>query len=179
VDSWLDFFKLIVTFLLGGMGAAIALKVRLPSAYLLGPILMVSAYQVFVNDLIDKPGWLRLIIQIAAGIVIGTNFAEVSIQMLKKLIKPALSVALIMVIGGLTVGTILNKITGIEIITSILSTTPGGQGEMILLAEGAGAYTEKVLILQLLRSQTVLLVMLPICKVVLHMRGSKLAKGEQ
>lgn len=180
MDSLLDYsFKLSLTFLLGGIGAFIALKLRLPSAYLLGPIIMISIYQVFINDLIDKPGWLRLIIQIAAGIVIGTNFAKVSIEALKKLVKPALTVAFIMVIGGLTVGTILNKITGIDIITSILSTTPGGQGEMILLAEGAGAYTEKVLILQLLRNQTVLLIMLPICKAILNWKGSKLVKGEE
>ncbi|KJS23646.1 MAG: hypothetical protein VR72_00630 [Clostridiaceae bacterium BRH_c20a] len=176
MDSLDYLLKLIVTFLLGEMGALIALKLRFPSAYLLGPILMVSTYQVFINDLVDKPGWLRLIIQIAAGVVIGTSFAKVSIETFKRLMRPALAVALIMVIGGLTVATILNKITGIEIITSILSTTPGGQGEMILLAEGAGAYTEKVLILQLLRNQMVLLIMLPLSKTILNLKRSKLVK---
>ena len=99
MDSLDYLLKLIVTFLLGEMGALIALKLRFPSAYLLGPILMVSTYQVFINDLVDKPGWLRLIIPIAAGVVIGTSFAKVSIETFKRLMRPALAVALIMVIG--------------------------------------------------------------------------------
>lgn len=158
---------LLMVLAVGTAGALIALRLKLPAAVFIGPILFVGAYQVAFGRLMDKPPWLQLLIQISVGFVLGTNFTRESFDSLKKAILPTLTVCLLMLGGGILIGTILHLFTRWPMVTAILSTAPGGQAEMALLADIVGADTEKVIVLQLLRNQLVLLIMLPAARILL------------
>ncbi|MEL7565308.1 MAG: AbrB family transcriptional regulator [Dehalobacterium sp.] len=156
--------RLALTLFLAGIGAWVALKIKIPAGVFLGPIIVIGTYQVFAGTLMERPVWLRTMVQIAVGIVLGTSFAKVHLGELKKLIKPTLTVCAMMLGGGLAIALILGCTTGWDYKTVILATTPGGQGEMAILSDSVGAATEKVIILQLVRNQLVMLFMLPLAR---------------
>lgn len=153
---------------LGVIGAFVALKLRFPTAEFLGPILFVGTYQVTFGSIMDKPYWLRLVVQIAVGIVLGTKLTKSFFSNFKKLIKPTLMVSSILVSGAVLLGMLLQTFTGWDLITCIIATSPGGQGEMALLSDSVGAETEKVIILQLIRNQMALVVLLPLARFYLN-----------
>ncbi len=165
---------LVIALAIGAVGAVIAIKFKFPAAPFLGPVLLLGAYQVLFGSLASRPMWFRFGVQIAVGIILGVSFADISISTLKGLLKPALTICFIMVGGGLVGGFIIYRYTGWDIATSILSVAPGGQAEMVLFAESVGATTEKVLVLQFLRSQLVMLVMLPLLRIFYKDEGKEL-----
>lgn len=169
----MDLFTILLAVLIGGAGAWLALKVKVPGGAFLGPVVTVAAYQVCVGNLPLRITGLRLGVQIAAGIVIGSNFAGVSLESLKKLLKPTLAVSAIMVVGGLLNALVVHYATGFDVLTSILSTSFGGQTEMVLISESIGAEKETVLVMQLIRMQMVLLVILQITRIYLAVKAKK------
>lgn len=155
---------------LGGIGATLAIKLKIPTGIFLGPIVMVAAYQVSFGMIVEKPYWLRLIVQIAVGFVLGTGFTKSFFQDFKNLIKPTIVVCTVLISGGILLGFFIQSVTGWDFFTSILATAPGGQAEMALLSDSIGAQTEKVIILQLVRNQLVVIGMLPLARVFLKNR---------
>ncbi|ATW26121.1 AbrB family transcriptional regulator [Candidatus Formimonas warabiya] len=171
--------RLALTLLLGGIGAWVAMKIKIPAGVFLGPILIIGAYQVFYGPLMDRPVWLRTMVQIAVGIVLGTSFAKVHLDGLKKLIKPTVTVCALMLGGGLLIALILGITTDWDYKTVILATTPGGQGEMAILSDSVGAATEKVIILQLVRNQLVMLLMLPLARAFYSIKPSRRLQSDE
>ncbi|MFZ7103838.1 MAG: AbrB family transcriptional regulator [Peptococcaceae bacterium] len=84
--------KLVLAIIVGGFGAFVAVKAKLPAGVFLGPVIFVGTYKIFSGLLIDRPVWFRVGIQIAIGIILGSNFSQVCLKILYKLIKPALTV---------------------------------------------------------------------------------------
>jgi membrane AbrB-like protein len=155
---------------IGGVGAILGLRLKIPAGVFLGPIVLVGAYQVAFGTIMEKPYWIRLAMQIAVGIVLGTKLTKNFIADFNGLIKPVLVACAAMFCGALLLGFMLKVFTGWDLTTSILSTAPGGQAEMAMLSDSIGAETEKVIILQLIRNQLVLIVMLPLARIFFRKR---------
>jgi membrane AbrB-like protein len=163
--------------LLGVMGGGLGLFIRSTALVFIGPIILIGGYQIFFGGLSGVPSWIRVIIQMTAGFVLGANFAQISPVTLKNVLKPAIVVAAIMVVGGVAIGYTIFLLTGWDLKTCILATTFGGQTEMLLIAEGAGAGTEKVIILQFIRNQAALLVMFPLSRFFLKKEAGRKKGG--
>ncbi|HBH12926.1 MAG: Putative membrane protein [Clostridiales bacterium 38_11] len=169
-----QFFLLMVV---GGLGAFIGHRLRIPAGIFIGAIISVGVFQVFFGTIMAKPSWMKLIMQIAVGLVLGTRFtAEVLIDF-KKMVKPVLISCVSLIFFAIMIGYFLSYITGWDLLTSILSTAPGGQTEMAILSDSVGADTEKIIILQLVRSQLVLVVMMPLVKRFQSYRGKEVKKS--
>ncbi|KJS87420.1 MAG: hypothetical protein JM58_04370 [Peptococcaceae bacterium BICA1-8] len=162
---------------LGGIGAFVAKKIRLPSSFFLGPIITIGLVQIFIGEISGRPNWFRIFIQIAVGIVIGTNFSKFSLAILKSLLKPALLIGILMSGGGLFIGFLIHIYSGLDIVTSFMGSIPGGQGEMAILAESVNAQTEMVILFQLIRNQFTLIFLLPLAKFLIKFSERK--KEEQ
>ncbi|MFZ7104078.1 MAG: AbrB family transcriptional regulator [Peptococcaceae bacterium] len=157
--------RVVLVILIGSLGAFVAHKIKLPSAFFLGPIIFIASYQIFLGNLVGRSQLVRIVIQIAVGIVLGANFSRLTGPTLKRIIKPAVLIGIFMLAGGILIGTVMTKLfPHLDFVACILGTTPGGQSEMLLIAEDMGVSTEIVLVLQLIRSQFVIIVLIPILR---------------
>ena len=167
-------FKMLILFAVGGLGAVVALKLKVPSGALIGPIVFIGAYQIIFGIIMDKPYWLRLSAQLAVGMFLGTKFTREFLKDFKKLVKPILVVCLTLTTGSIVIGIIIKTYTGWDYITSILASVPGGQAEMAMLSDSVGAQTEKVILLQLFRNQLALLLMLPMARLFIKYKEKRM-----
>ncbi len=170
-------FQIFILISVGGIGAVAALKLKVPSGALIGPIVFIGAYQIMFGNIIEKPYWLKLAAQLAVGMFLGTRFTRDFLTDFKKLIKPIAVVCITLTSGAIIIGVILKTYTGWDYITSILATVPGGQAEMAMLSDSVGAQTEKVVLLQLLRNQLALLLMLPMARLFLKYKEKRMTES--
>lgn len=161
---------------LGGMGAFIAVRLKMPTPVFLGPIIFVGTYQVAFGNIMEKPYWLKLAVQIGVGIVLGSKITKAFLGDFKKLVKPTLMVSMTLFGGAVLLGMVLQSLTGWDLMTCILATAPGGQADMAILSDSVGAETEKVIVLQLIRNQLALVVMLPLARLYLKRKKKEVAK---
>lgn len=150
--------KIAWTMIIAGIGGLIGIKLKIPAGALIGSMIFVAIYQI---------GWERgvipvnfkLVAQMIVGGMIGLNFTRSSLDGLKELWIPAL-----ILIGGLTVswmvlGFLIAKLTGLELVTALFSSAPGGLADMTLMAEAYGAEISKVALLHLVRMLVVVTVL--------------------
>lgn len=133
-------------------------KLRLPSYPFLGSfivgltILWSTPYQLQV------PQWLFAVGLLLVGIFIGVQFDWKNARKLWKAILVEIILVIFLIMGFLGVGYQFHKFTQVDLITSILSFTPGGMEAMIATVNQLGGDAGLVLAIQLTRMLTIILV---------------------
>ena len=132
-------------------------KLGAPAAFLLGPLVAVGLYakktgiRVHINELTQQ------IQQLSIGGLVGLGITRESMMHITEYILP-LACYLILIIGGsMLLAVVMRKITGWDITTCLLSTSPGGMVPAIILAMDLGGDPSKVAIFQVLRLTTALI----------------------
>lgn len=93
------------------------------------------------------------------GGTIGMNFTKSSLAEMKQVFFPAVTSVLILLTVGVIAGYILHKVAGIDLITALLGTSPGGLTDMTILAAAFEADTIIVSSIHLVRLFSVILLM--------------------
>ncbi|SMP68467.1 AbrB family transcriptional regulator [Anoxynatronum buryatiense] len=106
----------------------------IPAAAMLGSMLLVAVTLGFGVPWPDLPLWTRQFFQIIIGTMIGSRFSRELLRVLKKLVAPAVLVAVWMVMTGLLNGYVLARVSPLDSATALISATPGGLAEMTILA---------------------------------------------
>lgn len=166
---------ILLLFGLGSLGAILGIKLEIPAGAFLGPIVLIAVYQVVFGTIMEKPSWLRLGVQIVVGIVLGTGITKSIFNNFRNIIKPTIVVCTTLISGGILLAVLIQSLTGWDFITCVLATAPGGQAEMALLSDSIGANTEKVITLQLVRTQLVAVGLLPLAR--LFIRNKRKQEG--
>ena len=106
-------------------------------------------------NILSGRGWvpplLRRVIQVLAGILIGVRVTASDIRSLQGIILPALLLILGLIVINLVVGYLLDRFTGIGLITALIASVPGGATDMALIAGELGGDQSKVAVIQLFR----------------------------
>jgi membrane AbrB-like protein len=100
---------------------------------------------------------LRLGMQVFAGAFIGIGLDREGLARMGDLGIPLLILVVGIFIFVLLVTLLLHKVAGLDFITSMLSSTPGGVQEMSLLSEDIGGDTPKIAVMQTARLISVIL----------------------
>ncbi|WP_315114684.1 AbrB family transcriptional regulator [uncultured Clostridium sp.] len=150
--------KIIYTLLIALLGGYIGIKAKIPAGALVGAMVSVAIYNIYTGKG-DIPYNFKLLSQIVVGGMIGLNFTMDSVKQLKSLILPAVILVLGLTVFSLILGFIIHKVTGVDLITSLFSSAPGGITDMTLISEAYGADISKVALLHLMRLVTVITVM--------------------
>lgn len=150
--------KIIYTLIIAGLGGLIGIKLKIPGGALLGAMFLVALYNIRTGKG-DMPRNFKLIAQIIVGAMIGLNFSMDTIYGLKDLVFPASILVLGLTTFSLALGFIIHKTTGLDLVTSLFSTSPGGLTDMTIISEAYGADTPKVAILHSLRLITVITIL--------------------
>lgn len=157
---------LIPVFFLAACSVWMGLKIKLPVAHFLTPVLLVIVIHMFGLEVPPIPVSLLHVAQLLIGAYIGLLLKPHMIRLPKKVLMAGIinTAALIVVtyFGSLAVQWLL----GYSFATSFLSTAPGGLDQMGLLAAAVGADISIVTVFQLFRLLFIFLVVLPLLKMV-------------
>lgn len=144
--------------------AWVAVRIHLPTPYLLGPLLGTAFLVLSGVPSLKAPHFFSVLSQLCIGAYIGTNMRVDSIKNWKKLFPFSFLGSIALIIFSLVVGILLNYVHHLTLIDSFLCTAPGGMAEMSLTALILKGNVSLVSAYQLFRVIFILLVMPPLLK---------------
>ncbi|MDA3950902.1 MAG: AbrB family transcriptional regulator [Spirochaeta sp.] len=148
---------ILLTLLVAVGGGVIGIRTRVPAGALVGAMVAVAVFNITWQNG-QMPSWTKYVAQILIGAIVGLRIRPEFLGELKQLVVPALILAVGMMAWAVVLGILIHKISGIDIVTALFSTSPGGLSDMTIIAQAAGADTPKVVILHLTRLVTVIAV---------------------
>lgn len=146
---------ILVTLLVAVGGGVIGIHTRMPAGALVGAMVAVALFNITGKTGVMPP-WTKYAAQILIGALVGLRIRPEFLGELKQLVVPALILAIGMMAWAVVLGIVIHKVSGIDIVTALFSTSPGGLSDMTIIAQAAGADTPKVVILHLTRLVTVI-----------------------
>jgi uncharacterized protein len=133
------------------VGAAVAIRLRIPAPVLLGPLLLTAALT--LTGAIDTtvPPLLREIGFALIGLYIGLGFERDTLREIRRLVLPVLASIAALLSACFVLGWLLTLTADVSLLDGYLATTPGGLYAVLPIAFGSGADTTFVLAVQGLR----------------------------
>jgi membrane AbrB-like protein len=134
-NDWKDYAILIAC---GIAGATAGKLLRLPAAFMMGPMIVSAA--VHLGGFTDSkpPGELVAAAQVVVGAGIGCRFVGASFDKLHKEIAASIGAAVIMIAVAVLFAKACVAVTGLNLDATILSYAPGGFAEMSLIGLALG-----------------------------------------
>jgi hypothetical protein len=142
----------------GGLGIWGGRKLRLPASLFLGPFLvglvacLLLPYQIQVSQSVFTVGLLLL------GLSIGLKFNWQAVRQLLKAVLLELALVVLLIFVCLGAGYGFHWVTGVDLATSILGSTPGGITPIMAMTIQLGGDSGLVLAMQMTRMLLILLV---------------------
>ncbi len=140
-------------------GALLAVRLRIPTPYLLGPVLATAPLVVAGLPAPAVPQPLLTVAQIAVGAYMGSNINLAGLGGWRKILGATLLNIVVLLLVALLIGYYLAAAIPASPATAFLSTAPGGMAEMGLTAILVGADVSVVVGYNLFRVLFILLVM--------------------
>ncbi|TDT52032.1 AbrB family transcriptional regulator [Fonticella tunisiensis] len=144
------YVNLALTMLVALAAGLLGYKIKIPAGAMTFSMIAVGILSIFF-----KIGYMsvniRRITQVFAGILIGERMTFADLISLKSVILPAFILLIGIIVVNLCIGLLISKVSGLELITSLLASAPGGVSDMALIARDLGGDAPKVAILQLAR----------------------------
>lgn len=142
--------NLLITLVVGAAFGFLFYKLKVPGGYMVGAVVAVAAI-----NIIWGAGYMpkdsKTLVQIIAGAFIGCSMEKSDVRRLPKIIKPALIMLLAFLLLNLITGFIIYLVSPLDLVTSLMSTVPGGISDTPIIAAGMGADAPKVAIMQIVR----------------------------
>jgi membrane AbrB-like protein len=138
-------------------GAALASRLRISGAWMIGPMVAVTIAKLGGVNLRKAPRAYGEIGKVLLGTFIGATFNRASLAQLGHLLLPAIGSTLVMIVVGLALAWLLARLTDLDVGTALFSLTPGGMPEMVAVAEETSADLGVVATLQFLRYSSVVM----------------------
>jgi hypothetical protein len=123
---------------------------KIPAGAMTFAMLAVGALNVFF-DRGYMPINMRRATQVFAGILIGERMMYSDVIALKSVLLPAIILLIGIIAVNICIGILITKVSGLELVTSLLASAPGGVSDMAIIAKDLGGDGPKVAIFQLVR----------------------------
>lgn len=134
-NGWQDYAILIAC---GIAGATIARVLRLPAAFMMGPMFLSAGVHLGGFTASRPPGELIAAAQVVVGAGIGCRFVGAAIDKLHKEMAASVGAAVIMIAIAVAFAKVSVAITGLNLDSVVLSYAPGGFAEMSLIGLALG-----------------------------------------
>ena len=155
--------KLMLTAVAAIAGGLIGHFCKIPSGAMIGSMLGVALLNIFWNKAALPPNY-AVVLQIAAGAMVGTRITMDTVASLKNLVVPVLIIVFGVVVINFALGLAISRFSSLDITTAMFSSSPGGMTEMALAADSLGADISIVALLQLIRLLTTITLMPPLLR---------------
>lgn len=113
-------------------------RLGLPGGPVVGAMIGTAAYQLFAPVKAITPNGMDLLVQLAAGILIGLSFNRELLHIAQQALPWAVGAALALIGLGAGLAWILDRYTGIGLVTALFGLAPGGVTGMGVLAQAEG-----------------------------------------
>jgi len=130
-----NFITLILYVCVGFVGGFCGLKVKIPAGAIIGSMLAVIAFKLYLSSNWELPKYYGFIIQVMIGILVGAAFHPSLLQTFHKLIIPVIVSSVVLVATGLIISFIFHKLGLMDMGTGYLGTSPGAMSVLIVLAD--------------------------------------------
>lgn len=141
---------ILITLAIAAAGGLLGRKLRIPAGTILGAIVFVVIFNL-ATDLAFVPADSRVLLQILAGIVLGSSVTKKDVLSLRLLLLPCLVLVTGMIILNFFFGFLMFRFGGLDLKTALFATAPGGLVDMALIADELGANMLQVSGLHLFR----------------------------
>ena len=137
------------------MLAALALgltlnRLRVPGGMMLGAVLGASAINIALGPA-TMPVGIKLAAQIIAGAFIGSGVSRAELGKMRKALLPAALVISGLLLFNILSGVLIHRLFGLDLVTALMCTAPGGISDMPIAAADMGADAGKVMVMQFVR----------------------------
>jgi uncharacterized protein len=153
------------------VGIAAGRLARLPTAGLLGPLILSAALTLAGSSLVRPvPNWLQSIGFAVIGIQIGLRFTPASLRQAGRILPAATSMILALILVCALLSLALAPLANVTRLDAYLATSPGGLYAVLATALGGNVDAPFVLSVQLLRTLVMLLAAPPLSRLLLRRR---------
>lgn len=159
------------------IGAFVARKVKLPTPFMLGPVLATAGMVLAGIPAPRLPMELINLAQLCVGTYMGISIKKESLSRCTAILHYVLLGASGVLAFSLVVGWILAYFNPITLITGFLSTSPGGMNEMGLTAMMVNADISMVVAYQIFRLMFILLFISPLLRWLLNGKIARFVKA--
>ncbi|HHY37918.1 MAG TPA: AbrB family transcriptional regulator, partial [Clostridia bacterium] len=142
------------------LGGAVFNAAGLPAGGLIGSMLAVGTVRAMGRECATIPKIVKSLAQAGLGALIGAGLTSSMLKALAAAYVPLILLTLIMLANGFLLAVLVQRLTGWDLQTCILSCCAGGLSQMSVVAEDLGAEPVTVTFLHLARWMTVV-VLLP------------------
>ncbi len=109
-------------------------RLRVPAAFLVGPMILSAAVHLAGITASKPPYWIVSAAQVVIGATLGCRFVGVSLAMIGHAVRHSIVTAIAMLATTILFAWVLAQITGYPLPALILAFAPGGLAEMSLVA---------------------------------------------
>ncbi|MFT4143549.1 MAG: AbrB family transcriptional regulator [Mobilitalea sp.] len=162
MEVWI---QVVTTLMIAALCGWLARKIRLPSGAMIGAIIATATLNILTKNAVVLPS-MRLLMQIAGGILLGHSISKSNLVMVRSLGKATVVLIAGLITLNISMGMLIHYLCGIDLSTSLFATAPGGVSDMALIADELGADTSVVSLMQLFRMFGIYFIFPPVMKVI-------------
>ncbi|AZV43423.1 AbrB family transcriptional regulator [Peribacillus asahii] len=151
-------------FALSYIAGFIAMKIKIPTGYMLGPVFLFMGLQLATIEIPEIPVSALHVAQIVLGIYIGLLMKKESLHLSKKLIFYAFVSSFLYIASAFGLALLVMQFYPLDFKTSFLSIVPGGLDQMGIISASVHADSTIVTAFQLFRVLVVSIAIVPSIK---------------
>ncbi|SFJ12443.1 hypothetical protein SAMN02799624_03364 [Paenibacillus sp. UNC496MF] len=175
--TWGGLFPNILIFAVAGVACALlGSRIKLPTAYMLGPAIGTAALQLAGVHGPALPGTVTEVAQLMIGIYVGLMLRPRQLPNKLKNLSLALGSGVLLIAGALGMALLLSALQPVTEATGLLSLAPGGMDQMGIIAHEIRADLSIVAGYQLFRMFFIFFVVPPLLRMVLRIQPGDRAK---
>jgi membrane AbrB-like protein len=119
---------------LGLLGGLLGAKLRIPAGALIGAMLTIICFKLFVKVHWEIPKNFTFVIQVFIGIGVGASFQPALMEAMKKIAIPVMISCIVLVGAGVVLAIVFTRLGLVDIGTAYLGTSPGAMSTITVLA---------------------------------------------
>lgn len=139
-------------------------KIKMPTSYMLGPVLLVMCFNLAQVDVPVMPESLLHIAQLGIGIYIGLLLKKEDIHLTKKHVFYSFFSSAVLILSAIGISLLLSRYSNLSFSTSFLSVVPGGLDQVGIIAASIKADVTIVTAFQLFRILFISILVIPFVK---------------
>ena len=119
---------------LGLLGGLLGAKLKIPAGALIGAMLTIIGFKLFVKVHWEMPKNFTFVIQVFIGIGVGASFQPALMEAMKKIAIPMMISCIVLVGAGVVLAIVFARLELVDVGTAYLGTSPGAMSTISVLA---------------------------------------------
>lgn len=125
-------------------------RLKVPGGMMIGAVVGACALEL-ITGAAHMPAQAKTLSQMLAGALIGASVSREEVKRMRGLAKPALILMGALLMVNLICGLLIYRTGAMDLLTALMSSTPGGISNIPMIAADLGADPAKVVVMQLVR----------------------------